>query len=273
MIWYRGRILADDALSIGVADRTFEHGLGLFETLRTYQGHPALLDRHKARMEQSAHELGLHFRDKDFPKAEDVAELSRANGHAGDTLLRITLSGGIPGSEESQLWLRQSVLPPPNRAGGALVDFGSWYVVRDDKLARHKTLNYWARRLANQSALDAGFDELLSMTPDGNLWEGSRTSLFFIKAETLFTATSDGPIVPGIMRAFASELAGEIGLGTCELKGIPWQMLSEAEEVFLTNSVRGIIPVARVRDRAWRAPGDWTLRLQNSLMEHLEGKS
>ena len=40
MIWVRGRIVPDDALAISVLDRTFEHGLGLFETLRTWEASP-----------------------------------------------------------------------------------------------------------------------------------------------------------------------------------------------------------------------------------------
>ena len=43
MIWVRGQIVPDDGLSISVLDRTFEHGLGLFETLRTWNGQPTLL--------------------------------------------------------------------------------------------------------------------------------------------------------------------------------------------------------------------------------------
>ena len=38
MIWVKGEIVADEALTISALDRTFEHGLGLFETLRTWGG-------------------------------------------------------------------------------------------------------------------------------------------------------------------------------------------------------------------------------------------
>ena len=54
MIWVGGRIVPDDALTVSVRDRTFEHGLGLFETLRTWGGRATLLDRHKSRMLRSA---------------------------------------------------------------------------------------------------------------------------------------------------------------------------------------------------------------------------
>jgi len=266
LIWHRGRILADDALAIGIADRTFEHGLGLFETLRTWRGRPVLLTQHRARMERSARELGIPFRPNDFPDDAAVVALSEANGFTDDTLLRITLTGGTSASEGAELWMRQAPLPPPPRAGGVLIDFGTWNITRDDRLARHKTLNYWSRRLVIQSALEAGFDEVLSMSPDGCLWEGSRTNVFFVKADTLFTATTLGPIVPGVMRAHVGELSGRLGLGFCELNGIPWELLSEAEEVFLTNSVRGIIPVARIRDRAWPAPGPRTQQLQQQWL-------
>ena len=50
MIWVGGRIVPDDALTVSVLDRTFEHGLGLFETLRTWGGRAVLLDRHLARL-------------------------------------------------------------------------------------------------------------------------------------------------------------------------------------------------------------------------------
>ena len=59
MIWVHGEIVPDDALGISVLDRTFEHGLGLFETFRTWNGHATLLDRHLDRLTRSAHELGL----------------------------------------------------------------------------------------------------------------------------------------------------------------------------------------------------------------------
>ena len=95
MIWVRGQIVADEALTISVLDRTFEHGLGLFETFRTWNGHPTLLPRHLDRLSRSAGELGLPLDRADLPDAAAVADLLRAEGRSGDAMLRITLSGGI----------------------------------------------------------------------------------------------------------------------------------------------------------------------------------
>ena len=99
MLWARGELVRDDALMVSVLDRTFEHGLGLFETLRTWNGHPTLLDRHLERLKASAFELGLPLEPGQLPDRGAVASLIAANrdvvpvGH--DARLRITLSGGL----------------------------------------------------------------------------------------------------------------------------------------------------------------------------------
>ncbi len=77
MIWVRGQIVADEAVTISVLDRTFEHGLGLFETFRTWNGHPTLLPRHLDRLTCSAGELGLPLDRADLPDPTAVADLLR----------------------------------------------------------------------------------------------------------------------------------------------------------------------------------------------------
>ena len=106
MIWVRGRIVPDDALAISVLDRTFEHGLGLFETLRTWSGQPTLLPRHLDRLTRSAAELGLPYDREALPDREAVRALLAADGRAADAMLRITLSGGTSESSGSTLWMR-----------------------------------------------------------------------------------------------------------------------------------------------------------------------
>ncbi len=158
-------------------------------------------------------------------------------------------------------------MPSPARPGGLLVDFGRWKVDKDDELARYKSLNYWSRRLAHQRAVEAGYDEVLSISSDGSLWEGSRTSLFAVKESALLTPTLAGPIVPGVMRSVVGELAESVGLVFQQIESLTWDSLQAADEVFLTNSVRGILPVARIRETAWPAPGPWTQRLQHTLLD------
>ncbi len=251
MIWVRGQIVADEALSVSVLDRTFEHGLGLFETFRTWNSRPTLLPRHLDRLTRSAAELGVPCDREALPDARAVQSLLEADGRQGDAMLRITLSGGLSESAGSTLWMRSFELPPSSPAGIVLGPAG---LARVDMLARHKTLNYWPNRILYQTARDGGFDEALTLSPDGHVWEGSRSNLFLVMENELITPPSTGKLLPGIMRAVILERAPMLGL---EVRETPFSLLDRLlapEEIFLCNSVRGIMPVHRWGEAEYPAP-------------------
>ena len=270
MIWVGGRVVPDEALKVSVLDRTFEHGLGLFETLRTWNGRAPLLDRHLARMARSARELGLPYDSVMPPDDNAVSDLINSQGTGGDVMLRLTLTGGRDETAGALLWMRAASLPPPLRRDGAVIDMGTWWVNPDDTFLRYKSLNYWARRRAFESASRLGFDEVLSSSSDirgTRIWEGSRTNVFAVRRDSLRTALTNGPLVPGIMRTLVIERARELSIDVVEDRVFRRIDLYTAEEIFLTNSVRGLIPVARVHERGhwipktWPAPGPVTQRL------------
>lgn len=277
MIWVRGEVVSDQSLSIRVLDRTFEHGLGLFETLRTWNRRATLLSRHLNRLAQSARELDLPLDPNSLPDAAAVAALLAADGRDGDALVRITLSGGGAEQGSSILWMRSFPLPPPNDPAGWNVDYGFWETSANNPLARFKSLNYWERRLASERALGRGCDETLSQSPPGSptegaLWEGSRTNLFVGVNGRLVTPAvgPDEPIVPGVMRAVVLERAELLEIRAIQVP-ITDEILTRADEAFLTNSVRGIVPVRRIGDRLFDPPqGPLARRLWDDLQPWLE---
>ncbi len=93
LIWVHGEIVPDDALRISVMDRTFEHGLGLFETFRTWNGHATLLDRHLERLLRSARELGLPLESSQLPDSAAVFELIERQPSLADARAKTSGSG------------------------------------------------------------------------------------------------------------------------------------------------------------------------------------
>jgi len=268
LIWVRGRIVGDEALTISVLDRTFEHGLGLFETFRTWNGHPTLLQRHLDRLTRSACELGLPLDQADLPDRSAVANLLRADDRTGDAVLRITLSGGISSSHGSTLWMRAFPLPPPVRPEGAAI--GPLWPVRSDPLAVHKTLNYWSNRRMYENARSGGFDECVSISPEGQFWGGSRTNLFVVADTQLLTPPCSSKALPGIMRGLILERAGRLGLDVRETPLSLFDRLFQPEEIFLSNSVRGIMAVGTWGEARFPAPGPVTRRLWEDILPWLE---
>lgn len=268
MIWVEGRIVADDALRISVLDRTFEHGLGLFETLRTWNRRPSLLPRHLDRLTRSARELRIPVDPDRLPTTDDVRALLDSDGREGDAMLRITLSGGTSESAGSTLWMRSAPLPPATPEGGFRL--GPAGPAREDRLAGYKSLNYWPNRLLHENSRVQGFDECLTVDPAGAIREGSRTNLFIVVQGDLMTPPADGRIVPGIMRGVIVERAPGLRIAVEEIMLNLFDRRIQPEEVFLTNAVRGVVPVGMWGEARFPAPGPVTKRIQDDLNAWLE---
>jgi branched-subunit amino acid aminotransferase/4-amino-4-deoxychorismate lyase len=281
MIWLGGRVISDDEFTVSARDRTFEHGLGLFETLRTWNGHATLLDRHLARLTRSARELGLPLACRGLPDQAAIRDLLSAEGIRGDAALRITLSGGESETQGGVLWMRAApvtqALPEP--CAGAIAVDSELTIDERDRLARHKTLNYWGRRLAFGSAHAVGADEALVRAKDRHAFlEGTRSSLFTVEGGTVVTTGLESPILPGVMRGVVLDFCRSLGLQV-DLRShvaLPNPVQDDVrtqpqiDEIFLTNAVRGIIPVSRALGVAYPAPGPITRRLWCVMLPWLE---
>ncbi|MEM8576303.1 MAG: aminotransferase class IV [Pseudomonadota bacterium] len=95
-------------------------------------------------------------------------------------------------------------------------------------------------------AKDQGFETCLLLDHQGNMTEGPGFNAFAVFGNTL--VTSDHGVLHGISRQTALDMAAEAGL-SCETRPLPLEEFMEADEVFLTSSGGGILPVARVDDR------------------------
>jgi branched-chain amino acid aminotransferase len=77
--------------------------------------------------------------------------------------------------------------------------------------------------------------------------------VFLVEGGRLSRPGVDGPLLPGIMRQVVLERAAEIGLEV-EEGPLPMERLLSSDEAFLTSSLRGILPIARLMERTMPAP-------------------
>jgi branched-chain amino acid aminotransferase len=247
MIWHEGQIVPPDMVRVDLADRVFEHGLGLFETFRTWDRHAPLLSRHLDRLRSSARELGLGVDGVILPDDEAVATLLVAEQIGDDAMLRITMTGGTADGKRPALWMSARRMPEPDPGPVKIVTYDV-PTSRADRLASHKSLNYWSRRLAHAFAESRGAVDCLIGDGEGRVWEGSRNNVLLVpegRSDTIVTPGLDAPIVPGIMRRVALEFARGLGYRV-EERSVDCRELFNAEAVFLTNSVRGVRRVGQI---------------------------
>jgi branched-subunit amino acid aminotransferase/4-amino-4-deoxychorismate lyase len=197
-----------------------------------------------------------------------VRDLLNADGRDGDAVLRITLSGGLSTTCAGALWMRSLPLPEP--VGEAGITLGQAGTARRDPLAGHKTLNYWHNRLMFEAAREEGFDECLSISSDGVVWEGSRSNIFVVIDGELLTPPCNGRVLPGIMRGLILEQAVRLSMNVRETTLRLADPSFRPQEVFLSNSVRGIMPVVRWGEAQYPAPGPNARRLWDEILPWLE---
>jgi para-aminobenzoate synthetase / 4-amino-4-deoxychorismate lyase len=108
-------------------------------------------------------------------------------------------------------------------------------------------------------------EQVLIQDTDGEILETDRGNVFAVINGTLRTPPADGRILPGVTRAAILKLARTNGIDTA-VGPITRAHLAAASEIFVTNAVRGVMPVDAVRGTAIpAAPGPVTTLLAASL--------
>ncbi|MEO3416443.1 aminotransferase class IV [Roseovarius sp. CAU 1744] len=97
-------------------------------------------------------------------------------------------------------------------------------------------------------AKDHGFETVILADRDGNITEGPGFNVFALKGKTV--VTPDAGVLHGITRRTALELCQAAGLATAE-RNLPIDELMQADEVFLSSSGGGIMPVSQIGERVF----------------------
>lgn len=265
LVWLDGSLVPREEARVSVDDLGFLYGAACFETLRAFNGVVFRLDRHFDRLE-----AGLATLEVEAPARELLRRAiddTLAANDLRDARIRLTVTAGRGvGRPDLRATSGPTVLvaaePAPADPAPARLLIASTRIDEGRSLAHAKTANYLLSLVALNAARAAGCDEALLLNRLGNVAEGATSNLFAVVAGVLLTPPlSDGPL-PGVAR--------EVVLGAAHRRGIPAEErsltladLDIAAELFLTNSVVGIRPVASILER-WSStalPGPLTAAL------------
>jgi branched-chain amino acid aminotransferase len=286
-VWLNGSFVPRDEAHLSVFDAGFQHGVGLFETLLARQGKLFRPEAHIARLADSAKQLLLTERLRTDALIEAIQQTLKKN-KLSDARIRITLTGGDLNMLQSKAQSAVDptiliVAQPPTLYPDGFFKQGVRVTIADGRdnplhpMAGHKTLNYWPRIRALQLAAGAGAGESLWFTISNHLASGCVSNVFLVKDKTLMTPIARSEeqqgalpscVLPGITRAAIIELAQANGM-TCLKRMLDINDLLSADEVFLTNSSWGVLPVVGVEkeDIGNATVGEVTQHLRTQWLE------
>ena len=267
-----GVITSPENASVSVYDRGFLYGDAVFEVLRTYGGVPFALDQHIDRLCRSADRVRMKLPVDAATMAGETRDALTAAG-VGEWYARIMITRGTGplgldidlASCPLRVTLVEPVKPPPREAyanGIHVVSVATDRATDGTAAAGAKVTSYLANMLALHDAKRRGGAEALIVDGQGHVLEGASSNVFIVRGDRLVTPPESAGILAGITRAHILAAAASMGLVT-ELTALRLDELAVADEVFITSSIREVVPCVQVDGRriASGTPGPRTRAL------------
>ncbi len=265
--WVDGKRVDPASPHLLVNDRGFTLADGIFETMRAYVGTIFRFDDHMARLSQGAERLRL-------PRPANLAAtlvqaLQELRAARADAVVRLTVTRG-PG--------RHGLTPTRGEAptvvlfAQELTAFKTSIGVRTGTGRRNefsmssgiKVLSYTDSILALLEANAKGGQDAIFLDTRGHVSEATASNVFLVKDEAVRTPPISCGAFPGITRAVVLELLKGLEVPVNDDPVSPAE-LAEADEVFLTSSIREVAPVDTVDGRTLKAPGPITTAVMGAF--------
>jgi 4-amino-4-deoxychorismate lyase len=236
--------------AVAADDRGLAYGDGLFETMRAHRGGVPWRERHWTRLVAAAGRLGLPLPERALVDAV-AAELLR---DGGDGVLKLLVSRGSggrgyapPASAQPAWVIARHPLPAPARREGLFLRWCDMRLAVQPRLAGMKHCNRLEQVIARAEWNDADRDEGLMLDTGGRVVSAISANLLVFREGRWWTPRVDRCGVAGVCRGWLlqTEQAEEAELRVEDVE--------TADALALCNAVRGILPVARLGERAWPA--------------------
>jgi len=278
----RYRVDGVEGGGVSPLDRGLRYGDGAFTTVRVHLGRRWLWADHVARLAESCERLGIPWGEP-LRRAIEVETLEMVGDDSG--VLRVTVTRGVGGRGYAPAHdpLPTRILtfsPLPTAVHGAIaVRLCRTRVGLAPSLAGVKHLNRLENVLARSEWDDPAVAEGILRDLEGHVVGATAANVFARHGRRLLTPALEHCGVAGVMRRQILErripalggLVDEVSEAALELED-----LRTADELFLTNAVRGVWPIARLLDHGagtlatWEAPGAAAACIAESIAPYVE---
>jgi branched-chain amino acid aminotransferase len=287
-IWYDGKLVPWREATTHVLTHSLHYGLAVFEGLRAYKTVSGTaifrLREHTERLFNSAHIFMMKMPYDRPTIVEAQKEVVRANRLEACYVRPIAFYGsekmGVS-PRGAQVHVAIAAWPWGAYLGADGIEKG--IRVKTASYARHHVNVTMCRAkfsgtyansiLANQEALEHGYDEALLLDVEGYVAEGSGENLFIVKNGKLYEPELTSALI-GITRDAVITMARDIGLEV-QAKRITRDDVYIADEAFFTGTAAEITPIRELDSRVIGAGrrGPVTEKLQSLFFDVVNGRA
>lgn len=240
--------------NISIMDRGLHYGDGVFETI-VFDGKYLLLDYHLQRLVSGCSCLQIPIVNK-IQLRNELEDYSKCNNLTKAIVkLIVTRGDGQRGylpqekSEPTRIITHSGISDKVfvDRVQGVFIGFSENNISENIFKKGIKSLNRLEQIVLSMEAVTKGFDELLVANAGGDIIEGIKTNLFIIKNDMVYTPQTGRYGIDGVFRRLVCEICVNNSI-PIKIATISKKFVLTADEIFLTNSIVGILPVCRIQD-------------------------
>lgn len=263
---YNGVICTGEELVSNAHNRALRYGEGLIETMLWQKKkirHAAL---HYDRLQQSLTLLDFpSIAMKEWMKA--IQRTILANQEPEACIIR---SQFFSDDQSTALQYMIEALPLPPRHGEwpeqmLRIGISEKVIKSADHISPLKTTSRLLYTVAAAEAAQQQWDDALLLNPEGRVAESTISNVWIIRQDTLLTPPLTEGCISGIFRRYMLDLGELSGMPVREQALSP-EALEQADELFLTNAIRGIQPIGHFNGKAY--PSERTRQLFDALNQH-----
>jgi branched-chain amino acid aminotransferase len=281
IVYINGLFWTIDKANVSVLDRGFTYGDGLFETMRSYSGKIFRLECHLDRLLQSARSI---FIDLPMTKNEirSAINTSIQINMLSNSIVRITITRGVqdPGINIDYnapptvvIFARplESIPEKIYKNGVGIKLYKNSGIQIQGIPNQIKSCNYLPNILLRERGIKEGCFESILLDHNNNITEGTISNIFIIKNNQLKTPRVNEFVLSGITRQAILDICRENSISFME-DTITEKNMQEADEIFLTNSVIGVLPVSQINHQKLKntIPGSITKKIGMLLLKSFE---
>jgi len=267
---FNGTILKADSPIITAQSRALRYGDGIFETMLLKKGRLLLAELHFRRLFEGMQTLRFSPPPSLTPALlkEQITGLCEKNGHEELARVRLMIFRGEGGLYEIEnnrpnFIIESNALTPTllqfNREG-LQIDIFPEARKAMDQYSHLKSNNYLVYAMAAFFVKEKGLDDAIILNSAERICDSTIANIFCVKDRKLFTPALSEGSVAGVMRRYLLDQCREWGFSAEEIS-MDEKFLLDADEVFLTNAVRGLQWVRQFRD----------VRYENGVGEKIHG--
>jgi D-alanine transaminase len=240
-----GEFLPLTEARVSPLDRAFLFADAVYEVVPFFNDRPLQMEAHLARLRASLDAVGIRVALSDDDFRALIRELAQRNG-SGNLVVYLQISRGtdlerahVAARElEPTVFAMASSIPAWKPSPGIRA-----ITCPDTRWARCdiKSTALLANVMQLAEARREGAEEALLLR-DGELTEGTTTSVLIVEAERLVRRPNSAEILPGTTTDLVVDLAAQTGIEVIE-EVISESRLRAADEIWITSAGRGVQPV------------------------------